>query len=45
MLMSNREPYIHERTKKGIRCRVPSGGLVAALEPVMKANGNLDCLG
>ena len=37
VLMSNREPYVHERTKKGIRCKVPTGGLVAALEPVMKA--------
>lgn len=37
--MSNREPYIHERTKRGIRCRVPAGGLVAALDPVMRATG------
>lgn len=39
VLMSNREPYIHERTKRGIRCRVPAGGLVAALDPVMRATG------
>jgi trehalose 6-phosphate synthase len=37
ILMSNREPYIHERTKRGIRVKVPSGGLVTALEPVMQA--------
>jgi trehalose 6-phosphate synthase/phosphatase len=35
--MSNREPYIHERTRKGIKCKVPAGGLVTALEPVMQA--------
>ncbi|MDW5562654.1 MAG: trehalose-6-phosphate synthase [Methanomassiliicoccus sp.] len=39
VLMSNREPYIHERTKRGIRCRVPTGGLVAALDPVMRSTG------
>ncbi|MBI0584152.1 MAG: trehalose-6-phosphate synthase [Methanomassiliicoccus sp.] len=39
ILMSNREPYIHERTKKGVKCRVPTGGLVSALDPVMQAAG------
>lgn len=37
--MSNREPYVHERTKRGIKCRVPAGGLVAALDPVMRMTG------
>lgn len=37
--MSNREPYVHERTKRGIRCRMPIGGLVAALDPVMRIIG------
>ncbi len=37
VLMSNREPYIHERTKRGIKCKVPSGGLITALDPVMQA--------
>ena len=36
VLISNREPYIHERTKRGIRCKVPTGGLVTALDPVMR---------
>lgn len=39
VLMSNREPYIHERTKRGIRCKMPAGGLVAALDPVMRTTG------
>lgn len=39
VLMSNREPYVHERTKRGIKCRMPAGGLVAALDPVMRATG------
>jgi len=36
IVVSNREPYIHERTKKGIRCKVPAGGLVTALDPIMQ---------
>jgi trehalose 6-phosphate synthase/phosphatase len=36
VLMSNREPYIHERGKRGIKCKVPTGGLVTALDPVMQ---------
>jgi len=39
VLMSNREPYVHERSKRGIKCRVPAGGLVAALDPVMRMTG------
>ncbi len=36
-LVSNREPYVHERDGQGIRCVVPAGGLVTALDPVMRA--------
>ncbi|NLK26375.1 MAG: trehalose-6-phosphate synthase [Euryarchaeota archaeon] len=36
IVVSNREPYIHEKTKKGIRCKVPAGGLVTALDPIMQ---------
>ncbi len=36
-LVSNREPYIHEKESDTIRCIVPAGGLVTALDPVMKA--------
>jgi trehalose 6-phosphate synthase len=36
-LVSNREPYMHEKDGRGIRCIVPAGGLVTALDPVMRA--------
>jgi trehalose-6-phosphate synthase len=35
-LLSNREPYMHEKDGPGIRCVVPAGGLVTALDPVMR---------
>lgn len=38
-VISNREPYIHERRGKKIECLVPASGLVTALEPVLKACG------
>ncbi|MGE5248011.1 MAG: trehalose-6-phosphate synthase, partial [Verrucomicrobiota bacterium] len=36
-LVSNREPYLHTKEGKEIRCVVPAGGLVTALDPVMRA--------
>lgn len=36
-LLSNREPYMHIREGENIKCIVPAGGLVTALDPVMKA--------
>jgi trehalose 6-phosphate synthase len=36
-VISNREPYMHERKGKKIECLVPASGLVTALEPVLKA--------
>jgi len=36
VLVSNREPYIHEKDGPDIRCIVPAGGLVTALDPVMR---------
>jgi len=36
-LVSNREPYLHTREANEIRCVVPAGGLVTALDPVMRA--------
>jgi alpha,alpha-trehalose-phosphate synthase [UDP-forming] len=36
VLVSNREPYIHEKDGPGIRCIVPAGGLITALDPVMR---------
>lgn len=35
-LVSNREPYVHEKEGNSIRCMVPAGGLVTALDPVMR---------
>jgi trehalose 6-phosphate synthase len=39
IVVSNREPYIHNRTAAGIAVQIPASGLVAALEPVMRACG------
>ncbi len=38
-VISNREPYTHEKKGKNIECVVPASGLVTALEPVLKACG------
>ena len=35
-LLSNREPYMHTREGHGFKCIIPAGGLVTALDPVMK---------
>jgi trehalose-6-phosphate synthase len=37
MIVSNRQPYIHNRMEDHIRVQVPASGLVTALEPVMRA--------
>jgi trehalose 6-phosphate synthase len=37
VILANREPYVHERGPDGIRVLHPASGLVAALEPVMRA--------
>lgn len=39
LVVSNREPYIHNRTDAGIEMQIPASGLVAALEPVMRSCG------
>ena len=36
ILLSNREPYEHIRTTRGIEARQPAGGLVSALDPTMQ---------
>jgi trehalose 6-phosphate synthase len=41
MVVSNREPYIHNRTDDGISLQVPASGLVSALEPVTRATGGV----
>jgi trehalose 6-phosphate synthase/phosphatase len=37
IVVSNREPYVHRRTRAGVEVERPAGGLVAALDPVMQA--------
>jgi trehalose-6-phosphate synthase len=37
IVISNREPYIHVTTPKGVHVQRPASGLVTALEPVMRA--------
>ncbi|MBI2474418.1 MAG: trehalose-6-phosphate synthase [Candidatus Taylorbacteria bacterium] len=40
-VVSNREPFVHKHTKKGVVCEVPASGMVTALEPIMEACGGL----
>jgi trehalose 6-phosphate synthase len=37
IVLSNREPYIHDESAAGVRVRRPASGLVTAIEPVMRA--------
>ncbi len=37
IVVSNREPYIHDQTPRGVTVRRPASGLVTAVEPVMRA--------
>ena len=37
IVVSNREPYLHEKGAQGVVVRRPASGLVTALEPVMRA--------
>lgn len=39
IVVSNREPYIHNRGDNGVALQIPASGLVAALEPVVRACG------
>ena len=36
-VISNREPYIHNRNKGALELSVPASGLVTALEPILRA--------
>jgi len=38
-VISNREPYMHMRRGRKTECIVPAGGLVSALDPVLRASG------
>lgn len=35
-LVSNREPYMHMKEGRDVKCIVPAGGLITALDPVMR---------
>lgn len=37
IVVSNREPYMHIRNGRTVQCIVPSGGLVTALDPILRA--------
>lgn len=39
LVVSNREPYIHNRNGDQIELQIPASGLVSALEPIMRACG------
>jgi trehalose 6-phosphate synthase len=41
VVVSNREPYMHIRSGKEIKCIVPASGMVTAMEPILKACGGL----
>lgn len=41
IVVSNREPYMHIRAGKEIKCIMPASGMVTALEPILKACGGL----
>ncbi|MBH0190859.1 MAG: trehalose-6-phosphate synthase, partial [Nitrospira sp.] len=37
LIVSNREPYVHNRVEQKIEVQVPASGVVTALEPIMRA--------
>ncbi len=39
VIVSNREPYMHVREAKEVRCLIPASGLVTAVEPILRACG------
>jgi trehalose 6-phosphate synthase/phosphatase len=41
LLVSNREPYVRQRTPEGVRFERTTGGLVTALDPVMRGSGGV----
>jgi trehalose 6-phosphate synthase len=41
IVVSNREPYMHIRSGREIKCITPASGMVTALEPILKACGGL----
>lgn len=41
IIVSNREPYMHIKQGNNIECIVPAGGLVTALDPILRACGGV----
>ncbi len=41
IVVSNREPYMHVHSGKGIKCIVPASGMITAMEPILKACSGL----
>ncbi len=41
IIVSNREPYMHSKQGNNIECIIPAGGLVTALDPILKACGGV----
>jgi trehalose-6-phosphate synthase len=41
VIVSNREPYIHRHSEKGITHVQPASGMARALDPVMRASGGI----
>ncbi|MGB8194972.1 MAG: trehalose-6-phosphate synthase [Chitinophagaceae bacterium] len=41
VVVSNREPYMHIKAGREIKCIMPASGMVTALEPILKACGGL----
>lgn len=41
IVISNREPYMHSKQGSNIECIIPAGGLVTALDPILKACGGV----
>jgi len=39
IIVSNREPYMHTKQGNNIECIVPAGGLVTALDPILRTCG------
>ncbi|MEB2308528.1 MAG: trehalose-6-phosphate synthase [Candidatus Brocadiaceae bacterium] len=39
VVVSNREPYVHNYAGEEIRCIIPASGMVTALDPIIRAEG------
>lgn len=41
IIVSNREPYIHNYVGEEIKCIIPASGMVTALDPIIRAEGGI----